>query len=117
MPEASGTKMQGQIQTAYKRKNWTSVLAFQVDHPANKALTGDLLNSVPGRDLHRLCWLDDNDIGELGPEWNHLVSVNPEPEVSPRIAHFTLGTPDLSGHESDPYASEWWNELGLWARG
>jgi hypothetical protein len=112
-----GVKMTGQPQVPYKRKNWSSVVCWNCDHPANKALTLDMLNSVPGRDLHRFCWLDDNAIGELAPEWNYLVGVSPRPAVMPRIVHFTLGVPLLDGRSDCEFADEWWNELGLWARG
>jgi hypothetical protein len=47
-------KMDGQFQTRYHRKNWSSVCLFNCDHPANKALTVDLVNSAPGRDLHAI---------------------------------------------------------------
>jgi len=50
-----GVKMDGQAQTRYARKNWSSVMLFNCDHPANQALTTELVNSVPGRDLHRFC--------------------------------------------------------------
>ncbi|MBN9548786.1 MAG: hypothetical protein J0H31_07870, partial [Alphaproteobacteria bacterium] len=66
-------KMDGQAQLRYARKNWSSVMLFNCDHPANKALTVELVNTVPGRDLHRFCWLEDDLIGELSPEWNWLV--------------------------------------------
>src|SRR3954467_2559139 len=33
-----GAKMDGQIQTAYSRKNWSSVIAWNVEHPANRPL-------------------------------------------------------------------------------
>jgi hypothetical protein len=92
--EESGTKMDGQIQTVYSRKNWSSVMLFNCDHPKNKGLTLDLINKRPGRDLHRFCWLDDQDIGELPPEWNWLVNVQPRP-ADPKLAHFTLGGPWL----------------------
>jgi hypothetical protein len=95
-------KMDGQVQTVYARKNWSSVMVFNCDHPANKALTVELVNSVPGRDLHRFCWLTDDLIGDLDPAWNWLV-----PAVDPKIAHFTEGVPDMAGYERQPYADEW----------
>lgn len=101
-----GVKMDGQIQTRYARKNWTSFIAFNADHPANQALTLELINTVPGRDLHRLCWLNDAEIGELGPEWNFLVG-HTDPAVEPKVVHFTDGTPDMPGYEHQPYAAEW----------
>lgn len=107
----NGTKMDGQIQTSYGRKNWSSVMLFNVDHPSNKALTVDLINSVPGRDLHRFCWLQDEEIGELHPKWNFLVGVTDE-EIDPVLVHFTNGTPQMAGYEDQPYADEW----RLWRR-
>jgi lipopolysaccharide biosynthesis glycosyltransferase len=115
MPDASGVKMDAQIQTAYRRKLWSSVMAFNVDHPANKALTLELLNTVPGRELHRFFWLNDYEIGELGPEWNYLVGISQPPAVTPRIAHFTMGTPNMDGHAGCEFADEWWHELTQWA--
>ncbi|WP_292638563.1 hypothetical protein, partial [Mesorhizobium sp.] len=66
-------KMDGQAQTKYPRKNWSSVMLFNCDHPSNQRLTTDLINSVPGRDLHAFCWLDDDEIGALDTQWNFLV--------------------------------------------
>lgn len=113
---SDGVKMDGQLQTYYSRKNWTSVIAFNCDHVANKALKLDVLNNTPGRDLHRLFWLDDCDIGELPQPWNFLVGYT-DPEVSATIAHFTSGTPDMPGYENQKYADEWRAARDDWARG
>lgn len=107
-------KMDNQVQTKYSRKNWSSVMVFNVDHPANDRLTLDLVNSVPGRDLHAFCWLEDDQIGELGPEWNYLVGVN-EPVEDPCIVHFTEGLPSMPGYSDQPYANEWRESLHAWA--
>lgn len=107
-------KMDGQTQTAYSRKNWSSFMVFNVDHPANRKLTPELVNTVPGRDLHRFCWLEDDQIGELGVEWNWLVRHSPKID-SPKVVHFTEGCPDMRGYEKDPYADEWRAELTAWA--
>jgi lipopolysaccharide biosynthesis glycosyltransferase len=103
-------KMDGQIQTRYARKNWTSVMAINCDHPANEALTVEMINTLPGRDLHRLCWLDDADIGALDPAWNHLVGVN-QPNPDAKIVHFTLGTPNMPECWDCEFAAEWQAEL------
>ena len=108
------TKMDGQVQTVYPRKNWSSVMLFNCDHPSNRKLTVELVNSVPGRDLHRFCWLEDNEIGELGPEWNWLVGHSPR-NLNPRIVHFTDGIPTMPGYENVPYADDWHDELAQWA--
>jgi len=111
-----GTKMDGQSQTRYSRKNWSSFIVFNCDHPANKALTLDLINTAPGRDLHALCWLEDEQIGELGPEWNWLVGHSDE-EIDPKNVHFTEGVPDMVGYENVRYADEWRDALMDCARG
>lgn len=103
-----GSKKDGQIQQAYPRKNWSSVMLFNCGHEANKALTLDVVNAWPGRDLHAFRWLTDEQIGALPARWNHLVNVNP-PDPNPAIVHYTLGTPIVPGHENDPFADEWFN--------
>jgi hypothetical protein len=85
-------KMDGQVQTAYDRKNWSSVILYNCDHPANRAFTLKMLNTLPGRDLHRFCWLRDSEIGSLPAAYNWLVGVQPQP-TEYKIAHFTLGGP------------------------
>ena len=109
------TKMDGQVQSKYARKNWSSVMCFDCDAAANKSLTLDLINNAPGRDLHGFCWLADCDIGELGPEWNWLAGES-EPIDNPKIVHHTAGSPCLPGYENVPFADEWRSELNSWAR-
>lgn len=109
-----GVKMDGQMQTRYARKNWSSVIAFNCDHPANKALTLEMVNELPGRDLHRFCWLEDDLIGELPVEWNWLAG-HSDPAVDPKIVHHTEGSPCLPGYEDAPFADEWRAELARWA--
>lgn len=85
-------KMGDQSQTYYNRKNWSSVILWNCDHPANKKLTVELLNNLPGRDLHRFCWLKDEEIGELPVQWNYLIGVTQE-RCKIKLAHYTLGGP------------------------
>lgn len=104
-----GQKKAGQPQLAYIRKNWSSVMLWNCGHPANaRRLTLDTLNMWPGRDLHRFLWLDNDQIGELPAEWNHLVGVSPDvrdEEIA--IAHYTLGSPNVEGHDQDRFAADW----------
>jgi hypothetical protein len=109
-----GEKMDHQLQVPYARKNWSSVMLFNCEHPANRALGVDLINRVPGRDLHRFCWLDDKDIGEIPLDWNWLVGHSP-PLADPKLVHFTDGFPLIPGYEQQPYADEWRAELRDWA--
>lgn len=106
-------KMDGVAQTRYARKNWSSVMMFNCEHEANKLLTVDMLNVVPGRDLHRFCWLHDDDIGALDVEWNYLVGHSHADD--PKLVHFTDGIPSMRGYEDAEYAAEYRKELELWA--
>lgn len=112
----TATKMDGKEQTSYSRKNWSSVMIFNCDHLLNEPVTRSLkiVNEVPGRDLHRFCWLEDKDIGELDSSMNHLVGIRP-PRGDAAVVHFTLGTPDMRGYEECEYATEWRQELYSWA--
>jgi hypothetical protein len=99
--------MDGQAQVAYDRKNWSSVVLWNCDHPANARLSLADINERPGRDLHRFYWLADSEIGELPPAWNWLVNVRPEPACV-GIAHFTEGGPWLPTWRGAPNDELWW---------
>lgn len=111
---AEATKMDGQLQTFYARKNWSSFMIFNMRHPANQRLTLEMANTLPGRDLHRFCWLEDDQIGRLDPAWNWLVG-HSDPAVEPKVVHWTNGPPHMPGYEHTPYADEWRAELNRWA--
>lgn len=108
-----GMKMDSQMQVQYARKNWSSFMAINCVHEANAALTLEMINTRPGRDLHRLCWLDDALIGELDPAWNYLVG-HSDRGIVPNVVHFTAGTPDMPGFEDCEYADEWYAERRRW---
>lgn len=108
------TKMDDQMQLVYARKNWTSVMVINLDHAANQDLTIDLINSVPGRDLHRFCWLEKHGdlqvIGALPQRWNHLIGYT-EPDPDPAIVHYTEGGPWLAAEHPEfrnlPFEAEY----------
>lgn len=109
-------KMDGQTQTRYARKNWSSFCVFNCDHPSNQKLTLKKLNTLPGRDLHRFCWLEDHEIGELDPTWNYLVEETLDCPGVPHVLHFTKGGPWMEGFEDVSYADQWHEALRAWAR-
>lgn len=102
-------KMDGQLQTFYARKNWSSFMVFNCEHESNKALTVEMVNSLPGRDLHRFCWLQDDEIGELDPSWNFLVG-HSDPVIQPKVIHWTNGGPWFKEYEGEPYSDQWRTE-------
>lgn len=111
---AGALKMDGQAQTQYARKNWSSFIVWNCDHPSMRKLTVEMVNTLPGRDLHRLCWLDDHEIGALDPRYNFLVG-HSDPAIEPVVVHFTEGTPSMSGYENVPFADEWRAAREVWA--
>jgi lipopolysaccharide biosynthesis glycosyltransferase len=109
------TKMDGQAQTKYLRKNWSSAMLLHLDHPSNRRLTLDYLNSATGRQLHAFDWLEDHDIGNLDPRWNYLVGYT-KMDGEPVLVHFTEGVPSMPGYENCEFSGEWRQELERWAQ-
>jgi len=93
-------KMDGQVNPSYPRKNWSSLVLWNCQHPSNAVVTPELVNAQTGRDLHGFSWLPDHLIGGLPFEWNWL-------ELEPLAVHFTRGTPDMPGHDGAAYADEY----------
>lgn len=88
------TKMGGAEQTHYPRKNWSSVMLFNTEHPAWSTFSLRTFNALRGRDLHRFAMLSDGEVGALPANWNWLVGEQEEP-VDLSLAHYTLGGPWL----------------------
>lgn len=99
-------KMDGQVQTVYPRKNWSSLVLWNMAHAGTRRLTTYLLNNATGRDLHRFHWLKDEEIGFLPESWNWLDG-HSDPAMAVDAVHFTRGTPDMPGWEHTRYAAEW----------
>jgi hypothetical protein len=99
------TKFLGAAQTAYAKKNWSSVMLF--NNAKCRALTPDYVNSASGLELHQFKWLEsDALIGELPHRWNHLVGYDaPEEDIS--LAHFTVGGPYFPEDTGCPLADDW----------
>ena len=98
-------KFLGAPQTAYAKKNWSSVMLF--NNAKCRALTPDYVNTANGLQLHQFQWLESEDlIGELPQRWNHLVGYDaPSEDVS--LAHFTIGGPYFADYADCPFAGEW----------
>lgn len=108
-------KMDGQLQTLYKRKNWSSVMVFNNEHPANRRLNLEYVNRQPGRVLHAFDWLKDDEIAELPIKWNYLVGeYTPDVCPNPNLIHWTLGSPELIDDETLEYRNEFNMMLKQW---
>jgi len=90
----------------YPRKNWSSLVLWNCEHPANKILTPEFIQDKPGSFLHRFSWLDDSQIGELPIEWNWLAIEYPNNPAA-KIIHYTLGTLCFKEYSTTSQADIW----------
>lgn len=104
-------KMYGCPQTKYSRKNWSSFILWNCEHPSHKNLTVDDVNTKSGNWLHNFKWLKDDEIGSLDLSWNWLDNSSSE-KIDPKLVHFTTGGPWFknwkASREIDKiYVDEW----------
>ncbi len=101
-------KFLDQPQSAYPKKNWSSVMLF--NNAKCKALTPEYVNSASGLELHQFKWLgDDSLIGGIPDTWNHLVGYQPQRQGVANV-HFTLGGPYFDEFVGCEYAKEWFDD-------
>jgi lipopolysaccharide biosynthesis glycosyltransferase len=101
----TSVKMDGKIQTTFPKKNWSSLMIFNNEHPKIKTLSPGTINFQSGKFLHQFKFLEDDDIGSLPIQWNWLVGWYKEPsDGSPKALHFTEGGPWLNGYETVEYS-------------
>jgi hypothetical protein len=101
-------KFLGQPQTAYPKKNWSSVMLF--NNARCRVLTPEYVNTATGLELHQFKWLPDEAlIGALPGRWNHLVGYDP-PSRDVSLVHYTLGGPSFEEYRNCEYAEEWRRE-------
>jgi hypothetical protein len=94
-------KMDGQKQTSYQKKNWSSLMLWNCGHLLHAGQV-ERVKRWPGLWLHQFRWLPSESIGALPERWNWL-----EGSSEPAAVHYTRGVPSMSGYESSAYADEW----------
>jgi hypothetical protein len=110
-------KMDGKPQSIYPRKNWSSFMLFNCDHPDVRALTPQVVNTASPAYLHRFEWVrDDSAIGALDLDWNFLEGEYPAPDYVPKVIHFTNGGPWFSEWKDCDFADLWLQEYDLYLR-
>lgn len=97
-------KMYGAVQTAYPRKNWSSLMLMHCRHLT--CWSKEIVETASGARLHRFEDVPDNDIEALNPKWNVL----DVPTAGTRIMHWTSGGPWFPGYEDCPGADLWYAE-------
>lgn len=100
------TKMDGLQQTTYPRKNWSSLMMFNCEHPDTKKLSVEVVNTESPKYLHRMSWASS--IGSIPLTYNYLEG-DYEYMENPKVIHFTNGGP---WHETweGKYGELWINE-------
>ena len=102
----SHQKYLGNINENYPRKNWSSVILWNCNHPKHKILTPHFIANQTGKYLHRFSWLQDDDIGELPKEWNWLATEYPV-NTHAKLIHYTLGTPCFKDYRNSEMSELW----------
>ncbi|TGN55586.1 glycosyltransferase [Paracoccus liaowanqingii] len=103
------TKFRGATQTAYEKKNWSSMVLF--NNARCTALTPDYVNTASGLELHRFKWLsDDNRIGALPQGWNHLADYSDTALKDTHLIHYTEGGPYFEEYRTCEHAGLWFAE-------
>ena len=104
-------KMDGQKQTIYPRKNWSSFILYNCSHHSTKQLTVEKVNNETGAYLHQFKWCEDNEIGSLDERWNWLEGwTSGHNKDAPYAVHFTRGGPWFSEWQDVEFAKEWFEE-------
>lgn len=102
-------KYLGQKNEDYPRKNWSSVILWNCEHPANQILLPQFVENATGAKLHRFTWLQDDEIGDLPKVWNWLPDEFGRNHEA-KLLHFTLGTPCFQEFATTPMGDEWHKE-------
>ena len=83
----------------------SSVMLFNNAHPKNKTLTPDFIQNTE-ENMHGLCWLEDDEIGEMDDKWNQLVGYQECQGVTGNL-HFTMGVPAFPETSTSEFGQIW----------
>lgn len=105
-------KMDNKKQHLYPKKNWSSLIIWNSEHPGNSCLTPDFVNRAKGSTLHQFKWLRDNEVGSLDYKYNWLEGWYKEPiNGKPKVVHFTRGNVYFKNSQNVDYGSLWKEEF------
>lgn len=106
--QLTSIKMDNRVQIWYPRKNWSSMMVINCEHPLVQKLTPEVVNTAPAGYLHQLEWAE-NSIGSLPLAYNFLVGYYlPQGDVC--AYHYTDGIPLHTGYENCEYSDLWMQE-------
>jgi lipopolysaccharide biosynthesis glycosyltransferase len=105
---SESVKMDNKPQEMYPRKNWSSLILYNCEHPSNQQVTLDFVNTQSMSFMHRFSWLDDEEIGSLPYQWNYLEGWYNSNDA--KAVHYTRGGPWFKDWQTVDYAAEWIQE-------
>jgi lipopolysaccharide biosynthesis glycosyltransferase len=97
----STIKMDGQPQTQYPRKNWSSFMLMNCAKLT--AWSKAAVLTQPARWLHRFEAIPDEEIGDIPDGWNVLDRY----DASTKLIHYTEGGPWFERYKTHPYGDVW----------
>jgi len=98
-------KMDGKLQVAYSRKNWSSLVWWNCAHPSHRSITPHAVNTASPSYLHQFQWLVDGEIAGLSREYNWLAGYYTG--GSPKAIHYTDGGPWFEEYKNCEYSDVW----------
>jgi lipopolysaccharide biosynthesis glycosyltransferase len=94
-------KMDGRAQTAFPRKNWSSLMLLNCARLT--VWTKANVETRSARWLHRFEPIPDERIGDLPVEWNVLDRY----DAKTKLIHYTAGGPWFDGCRDHPFGDLW----------
>jgi hypothetical protein len=103
----SDTKFYGKPQLTFPKKNWSSLIMFNNEHPSCKKLNPMTVANKSPQWLHRFEWLNEHneELSNLPITWNWLVGEYNK-NITPNALHFTNGGPFNEVYGQD-YENVW----------
>lgn len=105
---SESTKMDNKPQEMYPRKNWSSLILYNCEHPSNQQVNLDFVNKCPMGYMHQFKWVKDEEIGSLPYQWNYLEGWYNSNDA--KAVHYTRGGPWFGNWQHVDYAKEWQDE-------
>tara|TARA_B100000809_G_C15133068_1_gene529295 strand:- start:2017 stop:2718 length:702 start_codon:yes stop_codon:yes gene_type:complete len=92
------TKFYDRPQLTFPKKNWSSLMIFNNDHPSTRNLNPESVNRTSPQWLHRFLWLDETtELGDIPITWNWLIGeyglISTSDDILPKGIHYTNGGP------------------------
>jgi hypothetical protein len=93
----------------YPRKNWSSLMMINCEHPAWRSVTPESINTWKMLDLLQFAFLTDPEIESIPDAWNRLIDES-QPIEGAKILHWTAGIPGFKHYANAPSADLWRQE-------